>query len=1392
MMDGGFLADPKDSLYGDTLKHLKSTDDLDAKGVLVLLGEAGLGKTVEVRRLAGTNSQVLDLGQTNDEQILERELTSRLLAVDPSSALVLDALDEALVGIPKASEVILRCLRSTKGPIPRIVLTCRTGAWPVVFGAQLASLVGDAGKSEYELCMLTRNDASIAAEAEGLNSNAFIQAIADAGVEPLAASPTTLNLLIKLFGKNSLPQTRAALYESALLKLCEQPAERRERSEPREGSRVITPADMLATATRIAAMTVLSGRSQISALGLGEADDGSMHFSEFAGGHERIGDGHGQKVEITEQLVRETLKHTGLFSARAASTFGFAHKSYAEFLTARFIARAKLHPLQLASLLFTDGISGRRVIPQLSETAGWLADLDPTFRRELIVKEPGVLLHSDLRAWPSEVKRDLIESLLGMIRRGELTDLDAVARKADGVTFGASYRQVLRQLNHDGLSDQLSHVIADRLERESVRDAALDLARACKVATLGPICATVALDETASRSLRTAAASTVRAAGGSESCQLLLPLIHAPGDDPSDDIKGCALAATWPRHLGLLEMLVAITPPKRSNYHGYYAAFLHNLEIPVQIAPHELVEALEWAKSHPDNGDVLSVVGAIASDVAYAGWLQVEKPEVCAALARLILTRIDQNSVLFRAPQSADGQPRYRRDQERATAEVIQIDDSRRRRLVEACLTALTRPEDAIGLAYARPRLNCASDFEWAIRRVLELPAQLSEPFAHFARTIGVWSTPSSMDLWLQARQQSEVIRRVLDYPIQTVLASPDAKRAWWRWARERAGARVLERRRSRRRPTNSPIRRTLDLLEHCEDKDVRWWVKLAHVLQCDDEWEAEHSCQLTESPGWKRSDEATRARITAAARRYLAECQIEGTGRSDPGMDSMAAGHAALLLDVRGESIEALGRERLAAVAPILVVALPCCTSNSETCVGIAQTCLRLAPAESGSALVRMIRSARGGHLSGILQLDGLVVPDSVKEQLLDVARSEMLEPKVLPSLLAWLVEARAPGAIEYAVSLLENRVPESDLARQRAKVAAECLLKFPDRGWFAIWRSVRADVAWGDELLLSIAPYDAATLPRLGIAIGHRRLGIVVEYMMDRFRPEDDSMHGDMDEAGGRAYGGRWRDELMNELVSAGTADAIAEIRWMRDRWPTRAWLSRALSRAETSYARTSWRPIPPRHLLQLREDAQRRSVRNGGELLSVLVESLHRFEAMIREHDTVELLWNQCAHQTWKPKDEASLSNAMCMHLHSDLKQRGLVLGRELQISQRRSQFGAAGMRLDIAITAVPSPHDGGRDELKAVIEVKGSWNTGAGADLQAQLVDRYLREHGAAHGLFVVGWFAAQGWDRHDSRRRTGPWRSIEEARIALSQQAADACSARPGVVVQAAVLDFALR
>jgi hypothetical protein len=180
------------------------------------------------------------------------------------------------------------------------------------------------------------------------------------------------------------------------------------------------------------------------------------------------------------------------------------------------------------------------------------------------------------------------------------------------------------------------------------------------------------------------------------------------------------------------------------------------------------------------------------------------------------------------------------------------------------------------------------------------------------------------------------------------------------------------------------------------------------------------------------------------------------------------------------------------------------------------------------------------------------------------------------------------------------------------------------------------------------------------------------------------------------------------------------------------------------------------------------------------------------MIREHDTVELLWNQCAHQTWKPKDEASLSNAMCMHLHSDLKQRGLVLGRELQISQRRSQFGAAGMRLDIAITAVPSPHDGGRDELKAVIEVKGSWNTGAGADLQAQLVDRYLREHGAAHGLFVVGWFAAQGWDRHDSRRRTGPWRSIEEARIALSQQAADACSARPGVVVQAAVLDFALR
>jgi hypothetical protein len=1396
-MDGGFLANPTSEAYSAILKHLVTTDAVPAAPALVLLGEAGLGKSVEVRRFAGGAAHFIDLGDFGDEALLERAVNEGFEAARLSGSgapVVLDALDEVLIGIPKATSVILRCLRKQQPPHPGVVVTCRTGAWPGTFGQQLAQVLGAERETVFELAMLRRADVGLAATSSGLDAAQFFQALSQVSGEPLAASPATLRLLIQLLSTGGLPRTRTELYELGLLKLCEQPPERRDRgSEPADGARTLTPGAMLAVASRIAAMTVLSGRSQVSIQGVGEVQPGAVHMSEFAGGVELAGDDLGAQVEVTENAVRETLKHTGLFSARNAGVLGFAHRSFGEYLAARFLARAKLQPVQLSSVVDTEGAAGRRVVPQLAETAAWLSDLDTSFRARVLRDEPGILFRSDVRAWNEGAKQELVGSLLDAVRTGRLPDLDHAVRQSDEEPFRTSIRRFLGPLGHTGLPEQLGPIIRDGREPEAVREAAIEIAAASRSPALADTCADVALDQAAPPELRRSAAYVVRAIRDREACKKLLPLVSSPGDDPQDDLKGCALWATWPDHLSTMQMLESLTAQKRENLHGAYAAFLSDVDLRERITDADLPLALAWAGKHPDIGDSRTPVGIIASQVAYEGWMRQEAPGVLAALAELTIRRVAQRSLLLRTPGSPDDPPRYRRDEREAAAKVIQGDEVRRRVLLGACLKLLRDREHVRELAWMSPVLVAPGDFGWALDRACELPDAEAERFAWLADAIGMRRDPISMDQWLVARDRTPVVRRVLNYPTETVLSSPEAKKAWWRWARSKVQERTRDWRWRRELPADTRSERLNDLLDRCERMDVRWWPHLSDNLQYNDDWEATFHFNLTTSPGWMLGDDAIHKRVATAAKRYLIECRIEDKGDNDPGIDNLAAIRAAILLVASDGAMPPLDDVRINEVAPALLGGISSWKEDeAEHCVAIARECFQRAPAASRDALCELVVGAMNEFLPEVMGLKGLVTPESTRLELLRLATSTLRGHKVFERLLHWLIESGTPGAVPFALSLLGPGTPGDEASRVQAKAAAQSLLQVPEMGWDAIWRSVKSDAAWGDELLRTIVPYDTGQLPPLGERIDFSRLGEAVEYLMERFAPEDDPEHDEVYSPSKDEYVRRWRSELLRTLMVAGTADAVAALRRMRDRWPQRTWLARVVAEAEARQARAAWSPIPPRHLLQLREDAGRRSVRTGVELLEVLSESLRRFEKKMREDDTVAMLWDEVSTGVWRPKNEESLSDAIVAHLRADLHDRGVIVGRELQISRRRSKEGEAGMRLDIGVTAVSVGIQAGVEPIRAVIEVKGSWNQEAVDGLEKQLAGRYLREHGASHGLFVVGWYEAAGWCREDARRRSGPWCDLTAARSALADQSVRVSRATPGLTVESVVLDCGLR
>jgi hypothetical protein len=76
------------------------------------------------------------------------------------------------------------------------------------------------------------------------------------------------------------------------------------------------------------------------------------------------------------------------------------------------------------------------------------------------------------------------------------------------------------------------------------------------------------------------------------------------------------------------------------------------------------------------------------------------------------------------------------------------------------------------------------------------------------------------------------------------------------------------------------------------------------------------------------------------------------------------------------------------------------------------------------------------------------------------------------------------------------------------------------------------------------------------------------------------------------------------------------------------------------------------------------------------------------------------------------------------------------------------------------------------------------------MERQLVDRYLADNACKYGLYLIGWFDCQQWDRQDSRKNKTPKMTIDEAKTQFDGQAETLSLS--GNVVRAYVMNTALR
>jgi hypothetical protein len=1340
----GYLLDPEGE-HGQYLNpDVVSFEKIAHHKCLILLGEPGIGKSYairdEIRRLTDTAPSEavrvldIDLRAYGSEDHLVRDLFEdpRFGAAAEGQQelhIFLDSLDECRLLIPQVAVLLAR--EFGKYPRERLHLriACRTAVWPPTLERDLRRLWGDDNSGVFELMRLLRKDVERAASTNNIDPGAFVEEIERKEVVPLAVNPVTLDLLIRMYSnRESLPDRQTELYRRGCLALCEDSPERIDAGQ----TGMLSDAERVVVASRIAAVTLFSRCDAVwTQRDPGDVPDTDVLLSELRGHHETC---EWRRFFVDDRALREAL-NTGLFTSRGGGRMGWMHQSYEEFLAANYLIRREVPLAQVMSLLRHPGDSEHGLVPQLHGVAAWLANMRKDVFEEVMSCDPAILLRSDTATANPEDRASLVASLLSLYGREELLDADRELRSR------------YWKLDHAGLADQVAPYIRDRSKGRNVRGVAISIAGACKLQAVHDDLVDVALDPNDNHPIRAWAAMTIaRVADPDTKCKLKPLATGQAGEDPDDELKGAGLIAVWPDHMTADEAFSLITPPKQPYLYGAYQRFLSH-HLPDHLSTEDLPTALDWLTSTQE--DLWLEFGSLADQILRKSLDHFALPGVPERVALVVLRRLEHSDPdlhqMFKA--SPD-----RRD---LVAEVVRLGVALRYEVTWLAMHLGTKVTSA--------------DVPWMLERLAQTASVVEQ---------GVWASllehcfafrmdPAHISAIIVASGSCPALRaefRDLLEPVELDSLRADELRARYRqqhrWDEERP---ILD---------PPPRQRVLDCLGRCEAGAVAAWWQLNRQMTLEPdstEYGSSLEDDLTQLPGWRDADEETRLRIVRAAKWY--------THAGDPnpaewlGTNKVYypayAGYRALRLVMEQEPdfIDRLPAPIWRRWAPIIVGYI---TSSDDDCrpgrrlVGYAY---RHALDEVIRALLATVdHENASGHVSVIRKFD-----DCLDERLAQALLAKLEDPGLTPdavrSVLEQLLDHSVPQARRYTEALVPTPPPVAGNERERAIVAASVLMTHTsDAGWSLVWPAIQADEAFGDAVLSEVAW--SADLHNTPVAsqLTEGQLADLYIWMERKYPRCDDLDWATTGRMGRNHHLMRLRDIALGNLKCRGTAAACDAMRRIMRELPELQWLKYTLYEAQHITRERTWEPPSPQELLKMISDRESRLVRDGNELLQVVVESLHRLQRELNQTTAIEGVWDEVPGSVYRPKREEALSNHVKLFLDRDLRGRGIVANREVQIRR--------GQRTDIHIDAIRCTPDADLcDTIAAIIEVKGCWADDLQSAMATQLVDRYLKETPSRHGIYLVAWFSSPRWDASDVRQQRADRRDADQLRQELEQQAA---------------------
>jgi len=1047
---------------------------------------------------------------------------------------------------------------------------------------------------------------------------------------------------------------------------------------------------------------------------------------------------------------------------------GFAHQTYAEFLAAYYLICHETTVGQIMSLLTHPSDPEKKLIPQLYETTAWLAGMNADVFREVIKTEPEILVKSVGATTPGEDKAELVRKLITRLEEGMFSRHDWDWKN-------------IKRLSYPGLADQIKPYINDTGKPNSVRQFAINIAEECKLQSLQDDLVGIALDVSQSVEVRGSAASCLVRVGDESSKAKLKPLAEGKaGSDPSDQLKAYGLRAVWPDHMTGKELFANLTTPKRENFLGAYKWFVSDAVIPNLKTDH-LTAALKWVEKQKRDPDFPITFKKLSDEILLKAWQHLEYPGILEAFAKAIHSRLDDYIGFEKEVHSQ-------------FLNEFETHVNKRRKVIEAIIPFYSSaPEDSVSLLGSTLRLALNNDIPWMMQKLQAATSEEDQKvYAHLILRLFDRNNREQFESILLACQDNQILRDAfapLTQPVE--LNSREAEQIKDHYYRFKNWERM-----DRQRPLLDPppTERVSLLLNDFESGDISAWWRLCMEMTLEPDsthYGDELESDLTLLPVWKKATLETKARLVNAAKKYVLESDAytqDWLGRNTPHRPAFAGYKALrLLMSEDIDFIKTLQPEVWKKWAPI-ILAYPASSTDEDRkpqklLTTIAHLC---APEEiAGTLAVLIDKEDIPGTETHIISKVEDCWDGHIEKVLLEKLKNPELKPNSLGCLLIPLVEHGVKEARIFAKSLVKSPPFKNEDEKARAKTAACVLItRTEDAGWQKVWPVIQSDVEFGREVVLSLGhEYEYRGKAYKNLTIG--QLSDFYIWLVRQFPYSDDPHHeGGAHWVGPREQVVHLRDGILDSIRNQGSFEACQAIQKIKDQFPELKWLNNVLSNAKIAARRKTWTSPQPEYVLRIAANNDSRLVESGSQLLEVIIESLGRLQAKLHgETPAANFLWDKSDGNKWQPKDENSLSDFVKLHLEDDIGNRGIVVGREVQI--RRGVGAGTGQNTDIHVDAVTD--DG---KVSVIIETKGCWHRELFEAMETQLADRYLKDNPYRHGLYLVGWFNCDQWDKGDYRKKNAPKISSEEAQEKLDSQATDL--SKNGKQIQAVILDTALR